>query len=79
MERHDCFAEQSRGCDQKIEAVMPQLQAHRKALGKGKKRSESKNAPKYSLQERLLKTCGVDVTRIDGVDETTALNVVSDA
>lgn len=78
MGRYDFFAEQLQECDQQIEAVMQQLQAHTKELAKGKKRSRAKNAPKFNLRERLLKMCGVDVTRIDGIDETTALNVVSE-
>jgi transposase len=76
--RYDFFAEQLQECDQQIEGVMQQLQAHTKELGKGKKRSKAKNAPKFNLRERLLKMCGVDVTRIDGIDETTALNVVAE-
>ena len=78
MGRYDFFAEQLQECDQQIEEVMQQLQAHTKELTKGKKRSKAKNAPKFNLRERLLKMCGVDVTRIDGIDETTALNVVSE-
>ncbi len=78
MARYDFFAEQLQECDQQIEAVMQQLQAHTKELAKGKKRSKAKNAPKFNLRERLLKMCGVDVTRIDGIDETTALNVVAE-
>ena len=78
MGRYDFFAEQLQECDQQIEAVMQQLQAHTKELAKGKKRSKAKNAPKFNLRARLLKMCGVDVTRIDGIDETTALNVVSE-
>jgi len=78
MGRYDFFAEQLQECDQQIEAVMQQLQAHTKELAKGKKRSKAKNAPKFNLRERLLKMCGVDVTRIDGIGETTALNVVSE-
>ena len=78
MGRYDFFAEQLQECEQQIEAVMQQLQAHTKELAKGKKRSKAKNAPKFNLRERLLKMCGVDVTRIDGIDETTALNVVSE-
>ena len=76
--RYDFFAEQLQECDQQIERVMEQLQAHTKELGKGKKRSKAKNAPRFNLRERLLKMCGVDVTRIDGIDETTALNVVAE-
>lgn len=76
--RYDFFGEQLQECERQIEAVMQQLQAHTKELVKGKKRGKAKNAPKFNLRERLLKMCGVDVTRIDGIDETTALNVVAE-
>jgi transposase len=76
--RYDFFAEQLAECEEQVERVMGQLQAHTKELSKGKKRSKAKNAPKFNLRERLLKMCGVDVTRIDGIDETTALNVVAE-
>ena len=76
--RYDFFGQQLAECEAQIERVMGQLQAHTKELGKGKKRSKAKNAPKFNLRDRLLKMCGVDVTRIDGIDETTALNIVAE-
>jgi transposase len=76
--RYDFYGEQLAECEQQIEQVMVELQAYSKELSKGKKRSKAKNAPKFNLRERLLKMCGVDVTRIDGIDETTALNVVAE-
>ncbi len=35
-------------------------------------------APKFDLRTRLYQMCGVDLTRIDGIDVTTALVVVSE-
>jgi transposase len=35
-------------------------------------------APKFDLRSKLYKMCGVDLTRIDGIDVTTALAVVSE-
>jgi transposase len=32
------------------------------------KRSKAKNAPKFDTRERLFKMCGVDLTRINGID-----------
>jgi transposase len=44
----------------------------------GKKRGKARNAPKFDLRTRLCQMCGVDLTRIDGIDVTTALMVVSE-
>ena len=44
---------------------------------KGKKRGRARNAPKFDLRTQLFKMCGVDLTRIDGIDVTTALAVIS--
>ncbi|MDT7838430.1 hypothetical protein [Aquabacterium sp. OR-4] len=45
---------------------------------KGKKRGKARNAPKFDLRTRLFQMCGVDLTRIDGIDVTTALAVISE-
>ena len=45
----------------------------------GKKHGRARNAPKFDLRERMLQMFGVDLSRIDGVDVTTALVVVSEA
>jgi hypothetical protein len=45
---------------------------------KGKKRGRARNAPKFDLRTQLFKMCGVDLTRIDGIDVTTALAVISE-
>ena len=34
--------------------------------------------PKFDLRTQLFKMCGVDLTRIDGIDVTTALAVISE-
>ena len=45
---------------------------------KGKKRGRARNAPKFDLRKQLFQVCGVDLTRIDGIDVTTALAVISE-
>ena len=65
-------------CDQEIEAQLQRLQVHEGDLAKGKKRGRARNAPKFDLRTQLFKMCGVDLTRIDGIDVTTALAVVSE-
>ena len=54
------------------------LTVHEGSPAKGKKRGRARNAPKFDLRERLFQMCGVDLTRIDGIDVTTALVVVSE-
>jgi len=51
------------------------LQAHDGEPAKGKQRGRARNAPKFDLRTQLFKICGVDLTRIDGIDVTTALAV----
>ncbi|MBL0041640.1 MAG: IS110 family transposase [Xanthomonadales bacterium] len=65
-------------CDVQIEAQLQRLQTHVGEPAKGKKRSKPRNAPKFDLRAQLYRMCGVDLTRIDGIEVTTALAVVSE-
>jgi transposase len=65
-------------CDAEIELQLQRLQVHDGDPAKGKKRGRARNAPKFDLRTQLFRMCGVDLTRIDGVDVTTALAVVSE-
>jgi transposase len=47
-------------------------------LTRGKQRGRTRNAPKFDLRTQLFRMCGVDLTRIDGIDVTTALAVISE-
>ena len=58
-------------CDGAIEQQMQALKAHEGEPAKGKKRGRARNAPKFDLRTQLFQMCGVDLTRIDGVDVTT--------
>ena len=65
-------------CDTEAERVLRELHAHEGMPAKGKRRSRSRNAPKFDVREHLFKVCGVDLTRIDGIDVSTALVVLSE-
>ena len=65
-------------CDTETERVMRELHTHQGTPAKGKKRSRARNAPKFDVREHLFKVCGVDLTRIDGIDVSTALVVLSE-
>jgi transposase len=74
----DFYATQLAECDREIEAQLQCLAIHDGTPAQGKKRGRARNAPKFDLRERLFRMCGVDLTRIDGIDVTTALAVVSE-
>jgi transposase len=74
----DFYSTQLGECDGEIEQQLQRLQAHDGEPAKGKKRGRARNAPRFDLRTRLFKMCGVDLTRIDGIDVTTALVVISE-
>ncbi len=65
-------------CDAEVEQSLKLLHAHEGSPGAGKRRSRARNAPKFDVREHLFKICGVDLTRIDGIDVTTAMTVLSE-
>ena len=64
--------------DHEIEGQLEVLQVHDGDPAQGKKRGKGRNTPKFDLRTQLFRVCGVDLTRIDGIDVTTALAVVSE-
>ncbi len=78
LDAFDFCGKQLQQCDEEIEAQLQRLHITDVEPDKGKKRSKARNAPKFDLRTRLFQMCGVDLTRIDGIDVTTALVVVSE-
>ena len=78
LDAFDFCGKQLQQCDEEIEAQLQRLHITAVEPDKGKKRSKARNAPKFDLRTRLYQMCGVDLTRIDGIDVTTALVVVSE-
>jgi transposase len=75
----DFCAAQLLECEREIEQVMQQLHAFSGSPAKSaKKRGRAKNAPQFDVREHLFKICGVDLTRIDGIDVSTAMTIVSE-
>jgi transposase len=74
----DFCAGQLQDCEGEIEQVMQQLHKYSGEPTKGKRRGRAKNAPKFDVREHLFKMCGVDVTRVDGIDVSTALSIISE-
>ena len=78
LDAFDFCGTQLAECDGEIEAQWQVLQATEAEPAKGKKRSKARNAPRFDLRTRLFQMCSVDLTRIDGIDVTTTLAVVSE-
>ena len=74
----DFCAAQLAECDGEVERAMALLHAHEGTPESGKRRSRPRNAPKFDVREHLFKICGVDLTRIDGIEVTTAMTVISE-
>jgi transposase len=74
----DFYGTQLAECDVEVEKQLQSLQVHNGEPAKGKQRGRARNAPKFDLRTHLFKMCGVDLTRIDGIDVTTALAVLSE-
>ena len=78
LDAFDFVGSQLLECDRHLEAQLHSLQAHEGSPAKGKQRGRARNAPKFDLRTQLFQMCGVDLTRIDGIDVTTALAVISE-
>jgi hypothetical protein len=74
----DFIGTQVAECDREIEAQLRALQTHDGEPPEGKKKARARNAPKFDLRTQLFKMCGVDLTRIDGINVTTAIAVISE-
>ena len=78
LDAFDFCGTQLAECDAQIQAHLQALHVREDEPAKGKKRGRARNAPKFDLRTQLFQMCGVDLTRIDGIDVTTALAVVSE-
>ena len=78
LDSFDFIGSQLSECDALLQSQMQKLEVNDGSPAKGKARSRSRNAPKFDLRAQLFRMCGVDLTRIDGIDVTTALAVISE-
>ncbi|MDP3923809.1 MAG: IS110 family transposase, partial [Hydrogenophaga sp.] len=78
LDAFDFCATQLAECDTQIQAQLQALHVREDEPAQGKKRGRARNAPKFDLRTQLFQMCGVDLTRINGIDVTTALVVVSE-
>ena len=75
----DAFQAQLAGCDAKLQALLERLRrGDGTPTAKSKANSRAKNAPKFDLRTALYRWCGVDLTRIDGLEVSTVLKVLAE-
>ena len=78
LDAFDFCGAQLAECDAQVELQLQSLHVCEGEPAQGKKRTRARNAPRFDLRTQLFQMCGVDLTRIDGIDVTTALAVVSE-
>ena len=78
MDLYDAYGERLRECDARLETMLKRLGGHDGEPDKPRRRSHGKNAPRFDVRTDLFKMCGVDLTRIDSIDATTALKVIAE-
>ena len=75
---YDAYAAAIVECDRQVQIQLERLFRHDAPAAPSKTRGRPRNASKFDLRTALLRVCGVDLTRIDGVDTTTALKVIAE-
>jgi len=62
--------------DAKLEELIKPMRRHQSTLPPNKKKGRGKNAPSFDVLNALYQWVGVDLTRIAGIDVSTALKIV---
>ncbi len=75
---YDAYGVQLLECDQQLDKMLRKLAQNDRLPGKPKHRGRAKNAPAFDARTRLIQFCGVDLTRINGIDVTTAFKVLAE-
>lgn len=74
----DAYGERLAECDQQLQKMLARLERNSGEPGKSRRASRAKNAPGFDVRAHLFRACGVDLTRIDGIDVSTALKVIAE-
>lgn len=77
----DAYAVQIAECDGKLGQLLSALKGHEvpeEGLGAPKRSSPAKNSVGFDARTSLFEASGVDLTRIPGIDTSTALKIISE-
>lgn len=76
---YDFYGTQLAECDAQLEGMLTVLIGENDAKpGVGRQLSRAKNAPRFDVRTYLFRLCGVDLTRINGLNPITALKVIAE-
>jgi hypothetical protein len=79
MALYDAYGVQLAECDVMLEKMLSALTGKDESEpDPGRRMAQSKNAPKFDVRTYLFRLCGVDLTRINGINPTTALKVIAE-
>ena len=77
----DAYGEQIALCDAELQRLLDALKDHdlpAQGLGAPKRKAAARNAVGFDARTALFEASGVDLTRIPGIDTSTALKVISE-
>jgi len=80
VELYDIYQTKMTDCDKAIQAQLDKMDSKgdKKDLLPSKKKSKNKNAPNFDVRGELYQMTGVDLTRIDGLNENSVLKILSE-
>ena len=82
LQLYDFYNQQIRACDVEIEqkyvAIKPVVDIEVDPLPPAPNRRRSKNEPDFDLRSHLYQICGVDLTRIDGLEALTVQQIITE-
>lgn len=82
LDLYDYYSQKIAECDQQIETKFatfkPRVDVDQQPLPPPKKKRTRTNFPAFDLRTALYRTCGVDLTQIDGVDILTAQTLIAE-
>lgn len=74
----DTYQERIGECDERLAQALAKLARHDEVPEPNKRKGRAKNAPNFDIRTALFQACGVDLTRIDAIDVSTALKVIAE-
>lgn len=82
LELYDVYTEKIRECEREIqkqyERIPEKVDPKEEPLPPSSKDSNCKNEPLFDLRSCLYRTCGVDLTEVNGLNSVTVHNIISE-